>query len=138
MSFRLEPIDPAALGGRGRGYSNGILVPSGARLLFVAGQIGWNRERELVGGGFPAQFEQALANVVAVVAAAGGGPEQVARLTLYVVDRSEYLEQLAAVGAAYRRVLGDHYPAMALVEVSGLLEPGARVEIEAIAALPPA
>jgi enamine deaminase RidA (YjgF/YER057c/UK114 family) len=138
MSFRLEPIDPAALGGRGRGYSNGVLAPSGARLLFVAGQVGWNRERELVAGGFAAQFEQALANVAAVVAAAGGGPEHLARLTLYVVDRTEYQGQLAAVGAAYRRVLGDHYPAMALVEVSGLLEPGARVEIEATAALPPA
>jgi enamine deaminase RidA (YjgF/YER057c/UK114 family) len=138
MSFRLEPVDPGELGGRGRGYSNGIVVPAGARLLFVAGQVGWDRERRLVEGGFVAQFERALANVAAVVAAAGGGPEHVARLTLYVVDKSEYQEQIAAVGAAYRRVLGGHYPAMALVEVHGLLEAGARVEIEATAALPPA
>ena len=138
MSFRLEPIDPEALGGRGRGYSNGTLAPAGARLLFVAGQVGWDGERRLVEGGFVAQFERALANVVAVVRAAGGTPGQVARLTLYVVDREEYLAELGAVGAAYRRVLGAHYPAMALVEVRGLVEPGARVEIEAIAALPPA
>lgn len=138
MSFRLEPVDPEALGGRGRGYSNGILAPAGARLLFVAGQIGWDSRRRLVEGGFVAQFERALENVAAVVAAAGGAPEHVARLTLYVVDRGEYLGHLAAVGAAYRRVFGRHFPAMVLVEVRGLLEPGARVEIEATAALPPA
>jgi len=138
MSHRLEPVDPAAVGGRGRGYSNGILAPAGARLLFVAGQIGWDAERRLAEGGFVAQFERALENVAAVVAAAGGAPEHLARLTIYVVDRGEYLGQLAAIGAAYRRVLGSHYPAMALVEVRGLLEPGARVEIEATAALPPA
>ncbi len=138
MSFRLEPIDPEALGGRGRGYSNGILAPAGARLLFVAGQVGWDRERRMVEGGFAAQFERALANVVEVVRAAGGAPEHLARVTIYVVDRNEYSAMLSAVGAAWRRVVGSHYPAMALVEVAGLLEPGARVEIEATAALPPA
>lgn len=136
MSFRLEPIDPEALGGRGRGYSNGILAPAGARLLFVAGQVGWDRERRMVEGGFAAQFERALANVVEVVRAAGGAPEHLARVTIYVVDRNEYSAMLSAVGAAWRRVVGSHYPAMALVEVAGLLEPGARVEIEATAALP--
>ena len=138
MSFRLEPIDPEALGGRGRGYSNGILAPAGARLLFVAGQVGWDRERRMVEGGFAAQFERALANVVEVVRAAGGAPEHLARVTIYVVDRNEYSAMLSAVGAAWRRVVGSHYPAMALVEVAGLLVPGARVEIEATAALPPA
>lgn len=138
MSFRLEPIDPEALGGRGRGYSNGILAPAGARLLLVAGQVGWDRERRMVEGGFAAQFERALANVVEVVRAAGGAPEHLARVTIYVVDRNEYSAMLSAVGAAWRRVVGSHYPAMALVEVAGLLEPGARVEIEATAALPPA
>lgn len=138
MSFRLEPIDPESLGGRGRGYSNGILVPSGARLLFVAGQVGWDRERHLVDGGFVPQFERALANVVEVVGAAGGAAEHLARLTIYVVDRNEYLAALPALGAAWRRVVGTHFPAMALVEVRGLVEPGARVEIEATAALPPA
>lgn len=137
MSFRLEPIDPESLGGRGRGYSNGILAPAGARLLFVAGQVGWDRERQIVAGGFVAQFERALANVVEVVRAAGGAPEHLARLTIYVVDKGEYLAALPAVGAAWRRIVGGHFPAMALVEVRGLVEPGARVEIEATAALPP-
>lgn len=138
MSFRLEPIDPEALGGRGRGYSNGILAPAGARLLLVAGQVGWDRERRMVEGGFAAQFERALANVVEVIRAAGGAPDHLARLTIYVVDKNEYTAALPAVGVAWRRVVGSHYPAMALVEVAGLLEPGARVEIEATAALPPA
>ena len=137
MSDSLQAIDPDELGGRGSGYSNGMLAPAGARLLFVAGQIGWNRERKLVDGGFVAQFEQALENVVAVVRAAGGGPGDVARLTLYVVEKGEYALHLPTVGAAYRRVLGRHFPAMTLVEVKGLLEPGARVEIEAVAAIVP-
>jgi enamine deaminase RidA (YjgF/YER057c/UK114 family) len=134
---RLRAVDPQALGGRGRGYSNGILAPAGSRLLFVAGQVGWTRERKLVDGGFVPQIERAFENVAAVVREAGGGPEHVARLTLYVVDKGEYLAQLGAVGAAYRRVFGAHFPAMTLVEVKGLLEPGARVEVEATAALPP-
>jgi enamine deaminase RidA (YjgF/YER057c/UK114 family) len=135
---RLEAIDPDSLGGRGSGYSNGILTPAGSRLLFVAGQIGWDRAHRLVDGGFVAQFEQALANVVDVVRAAGGAPEHLARLTVFVVDRGEYAGALQAVGAAFRRVVGRHFPAMSLVEVRGLLEPGAKVEIEATAAIPPA
>jgi enamine deaminase RidA (YjgF/YER057c/UK114 family) len=135
MSAKMEGFDPEELGGRGAGYSNGMLAPAGARILFVAGQIGWNRERKLVDGGFVAQFEQALANAVAVVVAAGGEASDVARLTIFVVEKGEYLNSLSAVGAAYRRVLGRHYPAMSLVEVRGLLEPGARVEIEATAAI---
>lgn len=131
------PIDPEELGGRGQGYSNGMLAPAGARLLFIAGQVGWDRERKLVGGGFVPQFEQALSNVLAVLRAAGGRAENLLRLGIYVVDRGEYLASLKPVGAAYRRVLGRHFPAMTLVEVAGLIEPGARVEIEAVAALPP-
>ncbi len=119
-----------------RGYSHGILAPAGGRLLFVAGQIGWDAEGRLVGDAFAAQFGRALANVAAVVRAAGGAPEHLARLTVYVTDRREYLADLAAVGEAYRAVMGRHYPAMALVEVSGLLEPGAKVEIEGTAVLP--
>ncbi len=137
MSGLLTPIDPIALGGRGSGYSNGMLVAAGARILFVAGQVGWDASRRLVDGGFVPEFERALENAVEVVRAAGGEPWHVARLTIYVVDKGEYLAQIGAVGAAYRRVFGKHYPAMSLVEVSGLLEPGARVEIEATAALPP-
>ena len=131
----LLPVNPESLG-RPRGYANGMLAPAGGRLLFVAGQIAWDREQRLVGPGFVEQFRQALANVLAVVREAGGGPEHLARLTIYVVDRREYLADLAAVGEAYRGVLDRHFPAMALVEVQALLEPGAQVEIEATAVLP--
>jgi enamine deaminase RidA (YjgF/YER057c/UK114 family) len=132
----LLPVNPDALG-RPRGYSNGMLAPAGGRLLCVAGQLGWDGDQRLVGPGFLEQLAQALANVMAVVREAGGGPEHVARLTIYVTDRREYLADLPAVGEAYRRVMGRHYPAMALVEVQALLEPGAKVEIEATAVVPP-
>ena len=134
MNF-LVPINPESLGAP-RGYSNGMLAPAGGRLLFVAGQIAWDGRQRLVGETFREQFGQALENVVAVVRAAGGGPEHLARLTLYVVDRHEYLADLPAVGEIYRRLLGRHYPAMALVEVQALLEPRAKIEIEATAVLP--
>jgi enamine deaminase RidA (YjgF/YER057c/UK114 family) len=131
----LRPVNPEELGAP-RGYSNGMLAPAGGRLLFVAGQIAWDGEQRLVAQDFPGQFARALVNAVAVVRAAGGGPEHVARLTLYVTDRRQYLADLPAVGDAYRRVMGCHYPAMALLEVQALLEPGALVEIEATAVLP--
>jgi enamine deaminase RidA (YjgF/YER057c/UK114 family) len=113
-----------------------VLAPAGGRLLFVAGQVGWDAGQRLVGAGFAEQFGQALANVLAVVREAGGAPEDVARLTLFVTDKQEYQAALKAVGEAYRRLMGRHYPAMALVVVAGLLEPGAKVEIEATAVLP--
>ncbi|MCP4204106.1 MAG: RidA family protein [bacterium] len=116
-----------------RGYSNGMLAPEGGRILFVAGQIGWDENQRLVEGGFVAQFARALANVVAVVNAAGGEAANVGRLTIYVTDCSEYLAQIKDIGRAYRSLMGSHYPAMALVEVQALLEPGAMVEIEATA-----
>lgn len=131
----LSAVQPAGFPSP-RGYSHGIVAPAGGRLLFVAGQIGWDGERRLVGEGFAAQFAKALENVAAVVRAAGGGPEHLARLTIYVTDREEYLAQLAAVGVAYRAVMGHHYPAMALVEVQALVDAGAKVEIEATAVLP--
>jgi enamine deaminase RidA (YjgF/YER057c/UK114 family) len=117
-----------------RGYSNGMRARG--EMVAVAGQIAWNARGELVSDEFAAQFEQALSNVVDVVRAAGGAPEHLVSLTIFVVDRKEYLAKLAAVGEGYRRIMGRHYPAMALVEVSGLLEPGARVEIQALAVLP--
>jgi enamine deaminase RidA (YjgF/YER057c/UK114 family) len=132
----LVPVNPAELGAP-RGYSNGMLAPAGGRLLFVAGQIAWDGEQKLVAADFPGQLPRALENALAVVRAAGGGPEHVARLTLYVTDCRQYLADLPAVGEAYRRVMGRHYPAMALLEVQALLEPGALVEIEATAVLPP-
>lgn len=131
----LQPINPEELGAH-RGYSHGILAPAGGRLLFVAGQIAWDREQRLAAYDFPGQFGRALENVLAVVREAGGGPEHVARLTVYVTDHREYLAELAEVGSAYRAVMGRHYPAMALVEVQALLVPEAKVEIEATAVLP--
>ncbi len=129
------PINPLELGPP-RGYSNGMLAPTGGRLLFVAGQIGWNQEQELVGKDFVKQFRQALRNVAVVVRTAGGTPENLARLTIFVTDKELYIKKLAAVGKAYRGVMGKHFPAMSLVEVKSLLEPGALVEIEGTAVLP--
>lgn len=131
----LEPVQPAHWAPP-RGYSNGMLAPVGARLLFVAGQVAWDREQRLVGAGdFAAQFARALENVLEVVRAAGGLPEHVARLTIYVTDKHLYLEATRRIGVEYRRLFGRHYPAMSLVEVAALLEEGALVEIEATAAI---
>ena len=119
------------------GYSNGILTSAGARLCFVAGQVAWDERKNLIGvGDFVAQFRQALSNVVTVVAAAGGEPTDLAQMTIFVVDLSEYRRHASELGAAWRAVIGRHYPAIALVEVAGLLEEGALVEIQAVAALP--
>jgi enamine deaminase RidA (YjgF/YER057c/UK114 family) len=134
MNFKL--INPEALG-TPRGYSNGVLTEPGGRLLFVAGQIGWNEKQAIVSEDFVAQFDQALANVVAVVTEAGGSSDQIARLVLYVTNKQEYTDNLNEVGKVYRSHLGKHFPAMALVEVKGLLEDKAKVEIEAVAVLNP-
>ena len=131
----LEILDPPELGPP-QGYANGVLVPAGRRLLFVAGQIGWDEEQRLVGEDFAAQFARALANVLAVVRAAGGTPADVARLTVYVLDKAEYAASRAELGRRWRELMGRHYPAMALVEVRGLLAPGAKFEIEATAGVP--
>lgn len=120
---------------RPSGYSNGI-VASG-RMVFVAGQVGWNPTTcAFESDDFVKQFEQALGNVAAVVRAGGGGPEHIARLTIYVIDKRRYLEKLREVGAAYRAILGKHFPAMALVQVTALVEDRAQVEIEATAVIP--
>ena len=120
---------------RARGYAHGIEAEG--RLVFTAGQIGWGPDGGFPSSGLAGQVRQTLANVVAVLAEAGAGPEHVVRLTWYVVDREEYLARTREIGAAYRDVMGGHYPAMAVVEVAGLLEPKARVEIEATAVVPP-
>lgn len=114
-----------------RGYSHGVI--GHGRVLFVAGQVGWNERSEIVSDRFADQFEQALANVLLVVQEAGGSPESVARLTLYVVDKAEYVAAQKDIGERYRARMGHHYPAMTLVEVKSLLEPGAKIEIEATA-----
>ncbi len=126
-----QPIDPDTLAAP-RGYSNGMLFPAGGRVLFVAGQIGWDKDGQFVDG-LTAQFELALRNILEVVRAAGGGPESIGRLTIYVLDKADYAAKVKEIGRAYRAVLGKHFPAMALVEVAGLLEPRALVEIEATA-----
>ena len=119
-----------------RGYENGVLVEPGGHTLFVAGQIAWNEEHELVGkGDMSRQFVQALDNVITVVREAGGIPEEIVRMTVYVTDKTKYLDARSAIGMAWEERLGRHYPAMALVEVSGLLEKGAEVEIEATAVI---
>jgi len=119
-----------------KGYSSGVLAPPGARILFVAGQVAWDAREQLVGAGdFAAQFEQALRNVLEVVRAAGGSPADVARLTVFVSDKQAYAAVPKELGLVWRRLMGRHYPAMALVEVSALLEEGALVEIEATAAI---
>lgn len=132
----LESINPEALGAP-RGYSNGMLAPVGGRLLCVAGQIAWDQQQKLVGESLAEQFAQALSNVLEVVRTAGGRAEHVAQLTIYVTDKGEYLTQAEDLGGRYRSLMGRHFPAMALVEVSALLDPGAKVEIQALAVLPP-
>jgi len=130
-------VNPEELGAP-KGYNNGVLAAAGSRLLFVAGQVGWDRDHKIVPGGFVAQFDRALANVLAVVSAAGGSPEHIVRMTLYVLDRTPYVEGLSSIGQSYRVRMGRHFPAMTLVEVAALLEEGALIEIEATAAVPPA
>ena len=131
----LTPIQPKGWK-KPRGYSNGMLAPLRGRMLFIAGQIAWNEECELVGrGDFLAQFTQALQNVIAVVRAAGGHPRDLARMTIFVTDKQLYLERTSEIGESYRDLMGDHYPAMTLVKVADLLEPGALIEIEATALL---
>jgi enamine deaminase RidA (YjgF/YER057c/UK114 family) len=132
MTFKL--INPESLGAP-RGYSNGVLTDAGGRLLFVAGQIGWDEKQTIVSDDFVAQFDRALANVVTVVTAAGGVPDQIARLVIYVVNKTEYRDHRAEVGQSYRAHLGKHFPAMVLVEVKSLLDDRAKVEIEAVAVL---
>jgi enamine deaminase RidA (YjgF/YER057c/UK114 family) len=117
-----------------KGYSNGVAAEG--RQVFVAGQIGWSERGELVSDDFVAQVERALANIVQVLAEAGGEPRHLTRLTWFVTDKSAYVARQKEIGEAYRRVIGRHFPAMSLIVVAGLLEPGAKVEIEATAVIP--
>ena len=119
---------------RPQGYSNGIAASG--RLVFVAGQIGWDERQVLVSGGLVAQVRRALQNTVAVLQEAGAGPENVVRMTWYITDKQSYLEARADVGVAFREVMGKHFPAMSLVIVKDLLEEGAVVEIETTAVVP--
>lgn len=119
---------------RPKGYSNGIAAEG--RLIFVAGQVGWDDTETFRSDEFAGQAEQALRNIRAILAEAGARPEHLVRLTWFVTDKAEYLASLNETGAAYRRVIGAHYPAMSLIEIRGLYEEGAKLEIEATAVLP--
>jgi enamine deaminase RidA (YjgF/YER057c/UK114 family) len=130
MNQRLQPPDWA----EPKGYANGIAARG--TLIFVGGQIGWNAQQQFETDDFIAQSEQTLRNVLAVLQAAQAGPEHMVRMTWYVVDRNEYNARLKELGNAYRTVLGKNFPAMTCVEVSGLMEARAKVEIEVTAVLP--
>jgi len=117
-----------------KGYANGVMADG--IMIFVAGQVGWTGEQRFESDDFVAQTEQALRNIVAVLAEADARPDHVVRLTWFILDKREYLSRLEEVGAAYRRVMGRHFPAMTMVQVSTLIEDRAKVEIEATAVLP--
>ncbi|MFN4124342.1 RidA family protein [Pannonibacter indicus] len=117
-----------------KGYSNG--VAASGRMLFLGGLIGWNGQQEFEAKDFTGQVEQTLKNIVEVLREGGAGPEHLVRMTWYVTDKQLYLASLRDVGAVYRKVLGKHFPAMALVQVAGLVEDEALVEIEATAVVP--
>jgi enamine deaminase RidA (YjgF/YER057c/UK114 family) len=132
MTFKF--INPESLGPPS-GFANGLLTEPGAKLLFIAGQVAWDTEQRIVSDDFIEQFDRALANVIAVVEAAGGSATQIARLIIYVTNKQEYRSRRRELGERYRARMGKHYPAMVLVEVKGLLDDQAKVEIEGIAAL---
>lgn len=133
MSFTI--VNPKSLGAPS-GYANGLIAEAGGKLLFIAGQIASNENQQIVSDDFVEQFDKALENVIAVVAAAGAEPANIARLIIYVTNKTEYRERRREVGERYRKHMGKHFPAMVLVQVAGLLDDAAKVEIEGIAVLP--
>jgi enamine deaminase RidA (YjgF/YER057c/UK114 family) len=118
-----------------KGYANGIAAEG--RMVFIGGQIGWTGDQVFEATDLAGQTRQTLKNVLDVLAEAGGRPEHIVRMTWYIVDKSEYLASLREIGAAYREIMGKHFPAMAMVQVVALIEDAARVEIEATAMIPP-
>src|SRR3989442_6764485 len=128
--MKFEVINPDALGAP-KGWNNGLLAPKEGRLLFIAGQAGWEEGARGEPPDFVGQFARAMDKVLAVVRGAGGEPADLARVTIYVTDLALYRASLKTLGDAWRAQLGKHYPAVAIVEVSGLLDPGALVQIEA-------
>jgi enamine deaminase RidA (YjgF/YER057c/UK114 family) len=117
-----------------QGYSNGVAAEG--RLVSIAGQVGWDSQARMVGKDIVTQSEQALKNIVAVLAEAGGAPRHLTRMTWYITDKAAYVARRKEIGEAYRRVIGKHFPAMSLLVVAGLLEDDAQVEIEATAVIP--
>ncbi len=132
MSSPYQIINPEALGAP-RGFSNGMLAPRNGQVLFAAGQTGTNAAGRIVDPDFVAQFRTALARSVAIVEKAGGRVEDIGRLTIYVTDMDGYRNRLSEIGAVYREIMGRHFPTMALVAISELVDPEAKVEIEATA-----
>ena len=133
MAFTL--INPDTLGAPS-GYSHGVVADAHGKLIFIAGQIAWDEKQKIVSADFVEQFDRALSNVVTVLSAAGGKPEHLVRLVIYVTDKVEYRERTREVGERYRKLLGKHFPAMVLVQVAALLDDGAKIEIEGMAVLP--
>jgi enamine deaminase RidA (YjgF/YER057c/UK114 family) len=131
---RYEIVNPESLGAPS-GWNNGLLAPSGNRVLFVAGQAATEADGTIRSTGFVDQFSRVLQKILKVVEEAGGGPQDIGRLTVYVTDLATYRASRRPLGEAWKRLMGRHYPAMTLVEVSGLLDDGALVEIEATAML---
>ncbi len=119
---------------RPEGYSNGVLAQG--RMIFVAGQIGWDKDKTFHSDDLVEQARQALVNTVAVLAEANAGPEHVTRMTWYIIDKQEYLSSLKEIGRVYREIMGRNYPAMAMLQVIALMEDRARVEIETTAVIP--
>ena len=117
-----------------KGFANGIAASG--KLIFIAGQVGWTGEGKWEARDFAGQFRQTMKNILEVLKQANGRPEHIVRLTWYVLDKHEYLNSLKSVGEAYRELMGRHYPTMAVVQVGGLIEPEARLEIEATAVVP--
>ncbi|WP_410218920.1 RidA family protein [Paracoccus sp. (in: a-proteobacteria)] len=128
-----EPLHPAHWK-RASGYANGVMARG--RMIFTGGLVGWDADQQFQTDDFAGQVRQVLENIMAVLAEGGAGPQHLVRMTWYVTDKREYLEALREVGAAYREVIGRHYPAMALVQVVALVEDRAKVEIEATAVVP--
>jgi len=134
--MKFDVFNPPSLGAP-KGWNNGLLAPKEGRLLFIAGQAGWEDEARGAPPAFAGQFARALDKVLAVLREAGGEPEDLARVTIYVTDLAAYRASRKVLGEAWRERLGKHYPAVALVAVSGLVDRGAVVEIEATAVLAP-
>jgi enamine deaminase RidA (YjgF/YER057c/UK114 family) len=133
MTQQHQPLHPRAWK-QPKGFANGIAAEG--RLVFLAGQVGWNAAQIFESEDFVTQTRQALVNIAALVAEAGGKPEHIVRLTWFVLDKQDYLSRLRELGDAYRSVMGRHFPAMTLVQVGALVEDQAKVEIEATAVVP--
>jgi len=119
------------------GYANGIVVPAG-RIVFVAGQVGWDAQQQFQSDQLVPQFEQALKNILTVLAQAGGAPHHICRMTAYCIDKPAYLEARSELGRVWRRLMGTHYPAMSMIFVADLLDAPGKIELEATAVIPPA